>query len=144
MPAKATRSQGKSMFVKEMLNDNAFANAEAVNKAWQAAGMSGSISTSLVNNMRSRLGLGGNLRGRRRTTTKTTGARPGRPSKRGQAEGNATTMATSRGRKNDLMQLEVEIDRVLMKVVQIGTLHEVENALRKTRRQLYAGLAAMS
>jgi hypothetical protein len=30
------------MFVKEVLNDNQLANAQAVNEAWRAAGMSGS------------------------------------------------------------------------------------------------------
>ena len=42
------------------------------------------------------------------------------------------------------MALEVEIDRLLMKVASIGTLPEVEDSLRKTRRQLYAGLVARS
>ena len=42
------------------------------------------------------------------------------------------------------MNLEVEIDRLLMKVVEIGTLPDVENALRKARRHLYAGLVARS
>ena len=37
-----------------------------------------------------------------------------------------------------LMNLEVEIDRLLMRVVQVGTLPEVEDALRKARRHLYA------
>ena len=144
MPAKVIRTQGKSMFVKEVLNDNPFANAEAVNDAWQAAGMSGSISASLVNNVRSRLGLAGNLRGNRRTTTKTTGKRRGRPPMQIHADANQMTMVKTRGRKADLMQLEVDIDHLLMKVVEIGTLLEVENALRKVRRQLYAGLAAVS
>ena len=48
MPARVTRSQGKSMFVKEVLNDNPLANAAAVNEAWRAAGMSGGISATLV------------------------------------------------------------------------------------------------
>ena len=66
MPVKTSRNQGKGMFVKEQLNNNPLANAEAVNKAWRAAGMSGSISATLVSTMRSRLGLTGNLgRGRR-------------------------------------------------------------------------------
>ena len=82
MPAKVTRDQGKGMFVKEVLNDNPLANAEAVNEAWRAAGMSGGISASLVSNMRSRMGLAGNLRPRASERTKTTGARPSRPASR--------------------------------------------------------------
>jgi hypothetical protein len=40
------------------------------------------------------------------------------------------------------MDLEVEIDRLLMKVVEIGELTEVEDALTKARHHLYAGLFA--
>jgi hypothetical protein len=65
MAAKAPRSKGKSMFVKEVLNDNPQANAAIINEAWRAAGMSGSISAGLVNNLQFRLGLSGNLRKRR-------------------------------------------------------------------------------
>jgi hypothetical protein len=143
MPTKVTRNQGKGMFVKEVLNDNPQANAEAVNEAWKAAGMSGSISATLISNIRSRLGLAGNLRGRRRRKAKTTGARRGRPPMH-EAGSNGTALVKTRGRQSDLMGLEVEIDRLLMKVAAIGTLPEVENALRKARRQLYAGLVGGS
>ena len=82
MPATATRNQGKSNFVREVLNDNPQANAAAVNEAWRAAGRPGRISAGLVNNLRFRLGLSGNLRGRRRKRTSPTGpdkvGRPGR------------------------------------------------------------------
>src|ERR1700728_3641464 len=101
MPAKVTRSQGKSMFVKEVLNDDSLANAAAVNEAWRAAGMSGSISASLVNNVRSRMGLTGNVRGRRRKGTKTTGTRQGRPSIRVRAGENGTGPVMSRARTSD-------------------------------------------
>lgn len=137
MTVRATRDQGKSMFIKELLHDNPEANHQTVNEAWRAAGMSGSISPTLVSRIRSRLGLAGK-RGRRRSTTATATATKaprtvGRPAAAG-----------GRGRKHSLMDLEVEIDRLLMKVAAIGNLPEVEDSLRKTRRQLYAGLAAMS
>ena len=144
MPAKVTRSQGKSMFVKEVLNDNPLANAAAVNAAWRAAGMSGGISATLVTNIRSRMGLGGNPGGRRRRSIKTTGTRRGRPHIQVRAGENGTGPVKARGRKSDLMDLEVEIDRLLMKVVEIGTLPEVEDALRKARRHLYAGSVTRS
>jgi hypothetical protein len=154
MPAKSITNRGKSMFVKEVLNDNPLANAQAVNEAWRAAGMSGRISTTLVSNMRSRMGLAGNLRGRRRRRTKTTGVaeagsvksgtRRGRPRRQVQSEATRTTQVKTRGRKSELMNLEIELDRLLMKVVETGALPEVENALRKARRHLYAGLAARS
>jgi hypothetical protein len=144
MPATATRSQGKSKFVKEVLNDNPQANAAAVNEAWQAAGMSGSISAGLVNHLRSRLGLAGNLRGGRRKRTRATGTRQGRPPMQVRTEANGSRPAVGRKQSSELMDLEVEIDRLMMKVVEIGQLSQVEDELRRVRRQLYAGLAAGS
>ena len=55
-----------------------------------------------------------------------------------------TAQVKTRGSRTDLMDLEVAIDRLLMKVVEIGSLPDVENALRKTRRQLYESLVARS
>ena len=146
MAVRTKRNQGKSMFIKEVLNDNPQANHQAVNAAWRAAGMSGTISPTLVSRMRSRLGLTGNTRGGHGKDSSATGARRGRPPGTGRAGAApvATGQPPSRARMNHLMELEVEIDRLLMKVSAIGTLPEVEDALRKTRRQLYAGLAAQS
>ena len=81
MTVRATRTnQGKSMFVKELLNDDPQANHRAVNEAWRKAGMLGTISPTLVSRMRSRMGLTGNTRGGRRRGAKSDAARRGRPS----------------------------------------------------------------
>ena len=56
---------GKTSFVKEFLQENPHGNAAAVNEAWAAAGIDGTISPTLVNKMRASLGLTGNLRGNR-------------------------------------------------------------------------------
>jgi hypothetical protein len=125
------------MFIKEQLNDDPLANTEAINAAWRAAGMSGSISSSLVSNVRARLKLAGKQP-----------RKGGRPRKAAVAAGPVVAGAdgkgpvASRGRERELMSLEVEIDRVLMKVAQTGKFPEVEVALRKVRRELYAGLVA--
>jgi hypothetical protein len=132
------------MFIKEVLNDNPLANHEAVNQAWRSAGMPGTISPTLVSRMRSRMGLAGNLGRGRRRKARATGARLSRPSMPFQPDANGNSTVRTRGRKNNLLDLEVEIDRLLMKVVGIGTLPEVENALRKARRHLYAGMVAHS
>ena len=58
---------------------------------------------------------------------------------RGNTVANGTAQVKTRGRTNLLMDLEVELDRLLMKVAALGTLPNVENALRMARRQLYAG-----
>lgn len=145
MPATETRNQGKSMFVKEWLHDHPQATTEAVNLAWRDEGHSGSISPSLVSNVRSRMGLTGNTgRGRRGKKTTSTGRRRGRPAGAGQAGANGTAPTTTRKRGQDLMGLEVELDRLLMKVVEVGQLPEVEASLRKARRHLYADLTTSS
>src|SRR6516164_3463581 len=59
--ATATRSLGKTGFLKEYLNDNPQANARAVNEAWKDAGFEGSISNTLVTKLRSEMGLTGNI-----------------------------------------------------------------------------------
>jgi hypothetical protein len=60
--ATATRDQGKTSFVKEFLNKNPQGNVQAVNQAWAAAGKDGTIGSTLINKMRSQMGLTGNLR----------------------------------------------------------------------------------
>jgi hypothetical protein len=140
------------MFVKEVLNDNPNASTAEVVERWQAAGMSGTISSSLVSNTRTSLRLNGKLRRKRRARGAAAGAaetgagrratrrRLGRPRRQARQPGDGAAPIMSRGRERELMSLEVEIDRVLMKVAQAGELPEVENALRRVRRQLYAGL----
>jgi hypothetical protein len=81
--ATATRSLGKTGFVKEFLNDNPRANTRAVNEAWAAAGFESTISPTLVSRMRSDLGLTGNI--------------PKRPGKKSEAEaGTISSPATKR------------------------------------------------
>jgi hypothetical protein len=60
--ATATKSQNKTGFVKGFLNDNPKGNTKAVNESWAAAGMTGTIGSTLVNKMRAEMGLTGNLR----------------------------------------------------------------------------------
>ena len=69
-PREAPATLGKTSFVKEFLNDNPQGNVKAVNKAWTRAGMSGTISSTLVYKMRALLGLTGNLRGNSKTAAK--------------------------------------------------------------------------
>jgi len=63
MATTATESQGKTSFVKEFLQGNPQANAKAVNEAWTAAEMKGTISHPIISQVRKQLGLTGNLRG---------------------------------------------------------------------------------
>jgi hypothetical protein len=149
MPVAATKSLGKTSFVKEILFDNPQANPTAVNEAWTAAGMEGTISPTLVNKMRSELGLAGNLRvGPGQTKAVATSKAASRDKKSGgKAKGKSraanmdTTKAEGSGRRmprtQALVQVEAEIDRLLFLVMNIGGLTDVENSLREARRRLY-------
>jgi hypothetical protein len=143
MPA-VIKAKGKSMFIKEALNDNPKASARELSEAWQASGQPGTISASLVSQVRSRMGLAGKRRRRRRKGANASAAGRGRQPMPAGTPTNGAIPAKARGKKNDLMNLEIEIDRLLMKVVEIGWLGAVEDDLRKARRHLYAGLAARS
>src|SRR5690348_8774688 len=57
----AARGVGKSTFVEEVLSKNKTANSKTINEAWKAAGREGTISSTLVQKMRARMGLSGNL-----------------------------------------------------------------------------------
>ncbi len=70
MATTATESQGKTSFVKAFLHDNPQAKAKAVNEAWQAAGMKGTISHPVISQVRKQLGLIGNLRGNSKMAAK--------------------------------------------------------------------------
>ena len=149
MPATRTRDQGKTSFVKELLIDHPMANTKAVNEAWSAAGMEGTISETLVNKTRSQMGLAGNLRGARRTQTQAaastkpaySGKKRGRKPKQETvaiADGKAAPTGARAGKRNDrLVELEADLDRLLFRVMNEGELAEVENTLREARRQLY-------
>src|SRR5271157_5372664 len=89
MPKTATAAPGKTSFVKEFLHGNPQANAKAVNEAWTAAGMKGTISHPVISVVRKQLGLTGKRRGYSKTAakeksapnmTKTATATPGKTS----------------------------------------------------------------
>lgn len=124
MAVRATRDQGKSMFIKEFLVDNPEASHQEIVDAWRAAGMPGGISATLVSRVRTREGLSRKRKPGRRTAAATSGA--------------ARTPRATGNRAGRLMELEVEIDHVLKKVVALGSLDKVEHVLRQTRRQLYS------
>ena len=153
MTATASKSLGKSGFVKEFLNDNPRSNPIAVNQAWIDAGMEGQISPSLVNKIRAELGLVGNLRGTRKAKATSKRKAVGKRSVRSNskvvvATATATRVRTKKTRvrtaapRHDgrqLAEVEADIDRLIFKVMNLGNLHKVEESLRDTRRSLYIG-----
>ncbi len=157
MATVVRRNQGKTEFVKNVLTENEHANAKIVNQEWQKAGREGTISETLVNKMRSDLGLTGNLRGGRpkKSATETapkpkyTGKKRGRKPKSAlpistAAPSNGKAVeeprAKSGSRHTQMAALEADIDVLLFKVMNLGGLEEIENSLRRTRRLLYAAL----
>ena len=148
----AVKNEGKTAFVKDVLAKNATANAQAVNEAWTAAGHKGTISTTLVQNCRSDLGLTGNLRSGRKAAktngahgkSKVQGKKRGRPPKSSGGAGVRTNGASSKSdfvkrstsfdRERMLDELEGEIDRLIFRIMTLEGLSAVEEALRRARR----------
>jgi hypothetical protein len=145
--SKKASNPGKSMFVKEYLNDRPHGNVSAVNEAWQAAGFEGTISAALVNKLRASMGLTGNLRGStNKTKPPATGKKRGRPGRETTVAVNGKPDGQPRGRKSDrthaLLNVEAEIDKLVFQVMLIGELPEVEEALREARRRIYGALTS--
>ena len=133
--SKTASTPGKTMFVKEFLHDHPLGNVDAVNTAWTTAGFEGTISGTLVNQMRAKLGLAGNLRAKTEKPKKSaTGKKLGRPRRETTAAVNVQPRII---RSTVLDDLEADIDRLIFKAMGIGDLTEIEDALRRARRLLY-------
>ena len=131
-------SPGKTMFVKEFLNDHPQGNVAAVNEAWKAAGFDGTIGSTLVNKMRAALGLTGNLREKTKNSETS-----GTSKKRAEPPKKTTAAVNEKPRDNRstlLNNMEVDIDRLMFKAMAIGDLTEIEDTLRQLRRLLYGAL----
>ena len=76
MASEVGSDQGKSAFVGDVLTKDTQANTEVVNRAWTKAGHGGTISASLVNQIRSRMGLTGQPRPGARDTESVGSAEP--------------------------------------------------------------------
>jgi hypothetical protein len=131
-------SPGKSMFVKEYLNDHPQGNFSAVNEAWKAAGFEGTISQTLVDKMRASLGLTGNTR---RNVTKSKPSKAGQKPAQLQKNTTAPVAAQPRGNQSSVLEeMEADIDRLIFKAMAVGDLTEIEDTLRRARRLLYTSL----
>jgi hypothetical protein len=167
MATATARTVGKTEFVKEVLGTNPHANPTAVNEEWKSAGQDGTISATLVNKLRSSMGLAGNLRPTPKTKTRSRSVEKRPPSGKNRGEklksssSETVPPAPSRanGKKTDqaamqnerrakvnshhgsLEELECDIDRLLFKVMELGGLPAIEDSLRQTRRLLYGGFS---
>lgn len=132
MVAPANKNGSKTEFVTRHLGKNPKANPEAVNKAWSEEGHEGSLSTALVRKIRSDLGLAGNLR---RSSRPASGI-PAPGARNGKSTGPRKTPTASAGRDRVLTEVEVDLDRLIFKLMGVGGLGEIEDALRRVRRQV--------
>jgi hypothetical protein len=145
MATTKTKSQGKSAFIKEVLFDNPLANTKVVNEAWKAAGMEGAISDTLVTQMRSELGLAGNLRkgpkaasatGTAKAANAKKAAKPGRAATEAKGKAEPKPRHAVPVRDRALEEVERDIDRLIFKLMGVGGLVEIEDGLRRIRRQV--------
>jgi hypothetical protein len=118
--------QGKTAFVRDFIRKHPTANRRAVEEAWLAAGNEGPISSALVSNLRSEMGLTGKQRSRP-AKGKVTGTVPKTTDVRRPRAG---------GRGGAFAEIEAEIDRLIFKMIALGGIEEVEDELRTVRRRL--------
>lgn len=126
---KKSSSPGKTMFVKEFLNDHPEGNLKAVNEAWRAAGFNGTISKTVLYKVKSSLGLTDGP-----TKSKTSATSKIRVSPRKMI---APAANVRRDQTAILNELEADVDRLIFKAMAIGKLTEFEDMLRQARRVLY-------
>ncbi len=79
--ATASKTPNKTSFVKAFLKNHPQGNVAAVNEAWTAAGMNGTIGASLIQDMRAQMGLAGNLRPQSKPTAGAKAVPAKKPSK---------------------------------------------------------------
>jgi hypothetical protein len=154
MARKAIKGPNKTSFVRDFLKQNPTANRKAVEEAWLAAGHEGSISSAFVSNLRSKLGLTGNLWRASSTaegrdapeSAKIAARRPKQKKRRRPAKSKASGIVAEQikervpkavGRNRALGEIEGDIDRLMFKLIALGGMEDIEEELRKVRWLLY-------
>ena len=157
MVASTDKLPNKTAFVTAYLEKNPMANPTAVREAWEAAGRTGSVSTTLVQKLRAHLGLVGNLRAgnapsdgpavaKSKAEKKTRAPKKkaaASPKGRSGVHTNGTTDAPAvkkaprpSDRDRLLTEVEGDIDRLIFKLMVVSGLEDVEDALRSARRKV--------
>jgi hypothetical protein len=147
MAKGAVVNQGKRAFVEKYFGSNPGGNLESVNQAWTAAGNEGTVSESLVDKVRSSLGLTG-----RKTVEKPkpveppAKAKPKAPTKAKKPAklveqapplvNGSHAAAATRNDEDVLDELEEGIDDLIQKIRELGGKPEVVKALKRVRRIL--------
>jgi hypothetical protein len=157
MATAGAKGPSKTDFVRQLLKKDPTANRKVVEEAWLSAGHEGPISSSLVSNLRSELGLTGDKRGGSKpavdngatATVKTRTRRPKKRGRRARAKASGTPVESvaerkprSGGQDKAIADIEGDIDRLIFKLMVAGGMEKVEEELRKVRRLLYRGSPA--
>jgi hypothetical protein len=135
----STKKRGgkKSEFVMQMLESNPDANLKAVNDAWKQGRRAGSISSTLLYLVKSKMKGGGSSgaasAGAGGLTMVKLGATRGRP---GRPASTIVRVAPSGSKGAALERIEVEIDDMIFELKSMGGMADVEEALRGARRLL--------
>src|SRR5262245_48938218 len=152
MATASAKGPSKTAFVRDFINTNPTANRKTVEEAWWAAGHDGPISSSLVSNLRTELGLTAKKPGGSQPTSgavavgsvKVTSPKPKKRRRRAKskASGMNGTPAIQRkprtgNREQVFSEIEGDIDRLIFKLMVAGGLENIEDALRAVRRLLY-------
>ena len=150
MATASAKGQSKTDFVRDFIRANPTANRKAVEEAWLAAGHEGPISSSLVSNLRTQMGLTGKKTGRSKPSNGAGVAgsvnvtpKPKKRRRRARkARGaNAAPAAQGKARTGDrekvFTEIERDIDHLIFKLMVAGGMEKVEDALREVRRLLY-------
>ncbi len=146
IPMSASEPVNKSAFVRQFLADHPGSTPSAVIQAWDATGLEGSISASLVRGIRLKMKHSEKpakvtasaakkrkvKRTKRMVVKEVAEVKKIAAPKRVRA---VSTKVTPTG--NRRAELEAEIDRLLFKVMGLGGLTQTEDHLRKARRSLY-------
>jgi hypothetical protein len=152
MATASAKGPSKTAFVRNFIKTNPTANRKAVEEAWRAAGHEGPISSSLVSNLRTELGLTGKKPDASQPrsgadavgSVKVTSSKPKKRRRRAQSKASGVngTPATQRkprtgNREQVFTEIEGDIDRLIFKLMVAGGMEKVEDALREVRRLLY-------
>ncbi|QDV36385.1 hypothetical protein [Tautonia plasticadhaerens] len=131
----ATDGTSKTGFVEDYLRKNPDANEKAVNEAWREAGHEGSISGTLIYNVK------GRLSGKSSAGGEAKRAAPMPKAKSSPARSEQARPAVARSSRRALKgteDLEAEFDRLLFKLMDRG-MPEVEERVREARRMVILG-----
>lgn len=159
MVAATGKKVNKSSFITDVLRSNPQANPTTVRAAWSAAGHAGSISSTLVSKLRAEMGLVGNIRKGRVKGSSNVGAAAAPKRKVGRPRRDASTptngshvsetapapapapvkAARATDRDRILAELEGQFDHLIYKLIAVGGLENVEDAVRVARRLVVRG-----